>query len=260
MVFMYFFTENVESMKNVESVVDQNCSGVQSPRLVVKNYGHETVTSFVMRAFDGVNSYSQTWEGSLAEGETVEALMDEFVADKCDVMQFFVEQPNGNDDGFPVDNVISTPLAEPSIIDGALTLQLKTGAHPENVTFEVRNMDTDEVEYSFTYDQPGHVYREEFVLMHEACYRMTVRDAAGEGMGTGIFQVKDSNNQVVFRGGYSDCKFTYEIATELHSDGSVGVEEIEQPSSSTVYKVIENGQLIIIKDGERYNINGQRLK
>ena len=110
-------------LKNVESVVDQNCSGVQSPRLVVKNYGHETVTSFVMRAFDGVNSYSQTWEGSLAEGETVEALMDEFVADKCDVMQFFVEQPNGNDDGFPVDNVISTPLAEPSIIDGALTLQ-----------------------------------------------------------------------------------------------------------------------------------------
>jgi hypothetical protein len=247
-------------LKNVESVVDQNCSGVQSPRLVVKNYGHETVTSFVMRAFDGVNSYSQTWEGSLAEGETVEAMMDEFVADKCDVMQFFVEQPNGNDDGFPVDNVISTPLAEPSTIDGALTLQLKTGAHPENVTFEVRNMDTDEVEYSFTYDQPGHVYREEFVLMHEACYRMTVRDAAGEGMGTGIFQVKDSNNQVVFRGGYSDCKFTYEIATELHSDGSVGVEEIEQPSSSTVYKVIENGQLIIIKDGERYNINGQRLK
>jgi hypothetical protein len=151
-------------------------------------------------------------------------------------------------------------MAEPSTIDGALTLQLKTGAHPENVTFEVRNMDTDEVEYSFTYDQPGHVYREEFVLMHEACYRMTVRDAAGEGMGTGIFQVKDSNNQVVFRGGYSDCKFTYEIATELHSDGSVGVEEIEQPSSSTVYKVIENGQLIIIKDGERYNINGQRLK
>ena len=61
-------------LKNVESVVDQNCSGVQSPRLIVKNYGHETVTSFVMRAFDGVNSYSQTWEGSLAEGETVEAM------------------------------------------------------------------------------------------------------------------------------------------------------------------------------------------
>lgn len=247
-------------LKDVESVVSQNCSGSQSPRFVVKNYGHETVNSFVMRAYDGVNSYSRTWEGTLAEGETVEALMDEFTADKCDVMQFFVEQPNGHDDGFPVDNVVSAALTEPGTIDGALVLQLKTGAHPENITFEVRNMDTDEVEYNFIFDEPSHVYREEFVLSHAACYRLTARDAAGEGMGTGFFQVKDSNNQTVFRGGNSGYEFTYETATELHSDGSVGIEEVEQEDPCEVQKMIENGQLIIIKNGQRYNINGQILK
>lgn len=247
-------------LKDVESVVNQNCSGAQTPHLLVKNYGHETVTSFVMRAYDGTNSYSQTWEGTLAEGETVEAVMDEFVADKCDVMQFFVEQPNGHDDGFSADNVKSTSLTEPPTIDGALTLQLKTSTQPENISFEVRNMDTDEVEYNFTFDEPNHVYREDFVLSHEACYRLTVRDTSGDGMGSGFFQVKDSNNQVVFRGGNSGYEFTYERATELHSDGSVGIGETNQPASSKVYKVIENGQLIIVKDGERYNINGQRIK
>jgi hypothetical protein len=45
----------------------------------------------------------------------------------------------------------------------------------------------------------------------------------------------------------------------LHRDGSVGIEEAEQPEPTNVYKVIENGQLIIVKDGVRYNINGQRL-
>jgi hypothetical protein len=212
-------------LKDVESVVTQNCSGAQSPHFIVKNYGHETVTSFVMRAYDGTNSYSQTWEGTLAEGETVEAVMDEFVAGKCDVMQFFVEQPNGHDDGFSADNVKTATLTEPPTIDGALTLQLKTGANPENLSFEVRNMDTDEVEYSFTFDEPSHVYREEFVLMHAACYRLMVRDAAGEGMGAGFFQVKDSNNQTVFRGGNSGYEFTYEMSTELHCDGFVAVGE-----------------------------------
>lgn len=79
-------------------------------------------------------------------------------------------------------------------------------------------------------------------------------------MGSGYFQVKDSNNQVVFRGGNAGYEFTYERAAELHSDGSVGIEETSQPASTNVYKVIENGRLIIVKDGVRYNVNGQRLR
>ena len=247
-------------LKGVESVVNESCSGAQSPRFIVKNYGHETVTSFVMRAYDGVTNYTQTWQGSLAEGETVEAVMDEFVADKCDVMQFFVEQPNGHDDGFPSDNAASAELTEPVIVDGALLLQLKTGAHPENASFEVKNMDTGEVELYLTFDQSNHVYREDFVLSQAACYRLTMLDAAGEGLGSGFFQVKDSNNQVVFRGGISGYAFTYDIATELQCDGFVSVEEAEQPDACEVQKVVENGQLIIIKDGQRYNINGQKLR
>lgn len=247
-------------LKDVESVVSQNCSGVQHPCFVVKNFGHETVTSFVMRAFNGVENYSQTWEGILAEGETVEACMDNFTAGDCEEMQFFVEMPNGHEDGFAIDNTKSIALTEPGIIDGALLVQVKTGAHPENLSFEVRNMDTDEIEYSFSYELTNHVYKENIVLSHEACYRLTMRDAAGEGMGAGFFQVKDSENHIVFRGGNSGYEFTYETATELHSDGTVGIEEMEQPLSNGVQKVFENGQLIIIKDGERYNVHGQRLR
>ena len=248
------------ALKSVEDVVTQNCSGIQKPTVTVKNLGNQTITFFDLCAFDGHEDHRQSWHGTLPKGQSVTVTMDEFVAVPCDVLSFYAVMPNGEADQFMPDNFVHVAMEEATATDGALTLQLKTGANPENLTFEVRNIDTDEIEYSFTFDQANHAYRQDFVLSHEACYRMTIRDVSGHGMGTGFFQVKDSNNQIVFRGGSSGCEFTYERSTELHSDGSVGIEEAEQPEPTNVYKVIENGQLIIVKDGVRYNINGQRLR
>ncbi len=228
-------------LKGVGNVVATNCSGVQSPSFTVKNFGHETVTSFVMRAFDGQESYSQTWEGVLVEGETIEATMDPFTTGECEEMRFFVEMPNGQADQFAADNSHSVALIEPTIVDGAMLFQIKTGAHPENLVFEIKNMDTNEIEESFTFEQSSHVYKYDIVLMHAACYRFTMRDAAGEGMGNGFFQVKDSENHVVFKGGSSYGRFTYELSSEVSCDGTVSVQEIETETAN-IYPNPSSGQ------------------
>ena len=227
-------------LKNVENVVTTNCSGVQTPQFTVQNYGHETITSFVVRAFDGQNSFTQTWEGTLLKDESVTVEMDGFEAAPCDVLEFWVEMPNGHDDEFSADNVMSVAMTDPETVDGALTLQLKTGSHPENITFEVKNMDNGEIVESYTFDQTNHVYTKEIVLMHAGCYRLTARDVAGEGMGSGFFQVKDSNNHVVFKGGGSAGPFTYELASEVHCDGSVSIEEDGPSTSSGTFTVSPN--------------------
>lgn len=250
-------------LKTVDNVVTTNCSGVQSPQFVVKNYGHETITSFVMRAYDGVESFTQTWEGSLPEGETVEVPMDAFTAEQCSALQFSVEMPNGHNDEFSADNFLNAALTEVSMVDGALTLQLKTGQHPENLSFEIQNMDTGEVEYYFTFDQSNHVYKEDIVLHHAACYRLTVRDAAGEGMGNGYFQVKDSNNVVVFRGGGTAGHFTYMLAAELSCDGFVAVDEVENqktmvypnPSSGLIHLNLGESQWLV----QVFDITGRKV-
>lgn len=230
-------------LKGVGNVVTTNCSGVQSPSFTVKNFGHETVTSFVMRAFDGQETYSQTWEGVLAEGETVEAIMDPFTTGECEEMQFFVEMPNGQADQFAADNSHSVALIEPTIVDGAVLFQIKTGAHPENLVFEIKNMDTNEIEESFTFEQSSHVYKYDIVLMHAACYRFTMRDAAGEGMGNGFFQVKDSENHVIFKGGSSYGRFTYELSSEVSCDGTVSVQETEtETETASIYPNPSSGQ------------------
>ena len=237
-------------LKNVENVVTTNCSGVQNPQFTVQNYGHETITSFVVRAFDGQNSFTQTWEGTLPKDASVVVEMDGFEAAPCDVLEFWVEMPNGHNDEFSADNVMSVAMTEPETVDGALTLQLKTGSHPENITFEVKNMDNGEVVGSYTFDQANHVYTEQIILMHAGCYRLTARDVAGEGMGSGFFQVKDSNNHVVFKGGGSANPFTYTIASEVDCDGSVSVDEKENalpmvypnPSSGMLYLNLGQGR------------------
>lgn len=223
------------ALKGIDNVVVKNCSGMQHPRLQVKNFGHETVNSFEVRVFDGMRSHSQTWNGTLLQGDTVDMVMDDFLTETTGTLQFFVEMPNGHADEFMADNVSSVAMDEVSMVDGALTLQLKTGPRPENTSFEIKNMDTGEVLYYFTYEQSNHVYKKDLLLPHEACYRFTVYDAAGEGMGGGFFQVKDSNGTVVFKGGNSAGRFTYELATELQCDGFVDVEE---NSSSAVLEAI----------------------
>ena len=227
-------------LKGIENVVTENCSGMQHPRLTVTNYGHETVNTFNVRVFDGIENHTQTWNGTLPKDETVEMLMEDFVAGTTGTIQFFVEMPNGHADEFMADNVASVVMGEVITVNGALTLQLKTGAHPENTSFEVKNMNTGEVEHSYTFDQANHVYREDIVLSHEACYRLSIRDAAGEGMGNGFFQVKDSNNTVIFKGGNSGGKFTYELATELHCDGYVAVEENGHSTDTRTFRVYPN--------------------
>lgn len=226
------------ALKGVDNVVVENCSGVQHPRLTVINFGHETINTFDVRVFDGTESHTQTWNGTLQQGETVDMVMDNFVAATSGTLQFFVEMPDGHADEFAADNVKSVAMGEVTTVDGVLTLQLKTGPHPENTSFEVKNMNTEEVLYYFTFEQANHVYKEDLLLSNGGCYRLTVFDTAGEGMGGGFFQVKDSNGTVVFRGGNSGGKFTYELATELHCDGYVAVEE--NVSSAETLKVYPN--------------------
>ena len=218
-------------LKGVDNMVTTNCSGIQSPQLTVKNYGNETITSFTMRAYDGQNSYTQPWEGYLPKGEEIMVDMETFEAGPCNAMQFFVEMPNGHADEFSADNVKTVEMKDVPVVDGALVMQLKTGAHPEDITFEIENMDSGEVVVSYTFDQANHAYKEDIVLMDAACYRLSVRDSAGNGMGNGFFQVKDSNNEVVFKGGGSANPFTYMIASEVSCDGSVIVDEKENAVS-----------------------------
>lgn len=218
-------------LKEVDDVVTTNCSGVQSPRFTVKNYGTQTVTSFNLCAFDGVEDHCQTWEGSLASGESTTVQMEEFVAAPCEALEFYVTMPNGHEDGFMADNYFNVALVEPSTIDGYVKMQFKTDSNPEETVVQVKDMESGEVVQSFTFELPKHVYTEEFVLPSASCYRISVLDLAGNGLGSGaIFKFTDASNQTLFNGS-SATHFTDELALEVYGDGSSTWEVPEQEES-----------------------------
>jgi hypothetical protein len=231
--------------------------------MTVKNLGNQTITFFDLCAYDMHEDHRQSWWGTLPKGQSVTVTMDEFVAASCDALHFYAVMPNGEGDQYMPDNFIHVEMEDVPVIDGYLKMQLKTGAHPQNTRVEIIETESGEVVNSYTFDQANHVYTEEIVLMNAGCHRIRVRDLAGEGMGNGYFQFKDANNQVVMKGGGSVAQFTYELSSEVQCDGTLSVEEAEQldgDQTNEVQKVIENGQLIIIKDGQRYNIHGQRIQ
>ena len=251
------------ALKSVENVVTQNCSGIQQPKMTVKNLGNQTITFFDLCAFDGHEDHRQSWHGSLPKGSSVTVTMDEFVAAPCDALHFYAVMPNGEGDQYLPDNFIHVALEDVPEIDGYLKMQLKTGSHPQNIRVQIIETESGEVVNSYTFDQANHVYSEDITLLNAGCYRIRVRDIAGEGMGSGYFQFKDANNNVVFKGGGQVEPFAYELSSELSCDGTLSVEETEKelplvypnPSEGLFYLNLGKGNWQV----QVYDITGRKV-
>ena len=251
------------ALKSVENVVTQNCSGIQRPKMTVKNLGNQTITFFDLCAFDGHEDHRQSWHGSLPKGASVTVTMDEFVAAPCDALHFYAVMPNGEGDQYLPDNFIHVALEDVPEIDGFLKMQLKTGSHPQNIRVQIIETESGEEVNSYTFDQANHVYSEDITLLNAGCYRIRVRDIAGEGMGSGYFQFKDANNNVVFKGGGQVEPFAYELSSELSCDGTLSVEETEielplvypNPSEGLFYLNLGKGNWQV----QVYDITGRKV-
>ena len=251
------------ALKSVENVVTQNCSGIQQPKMTVKNLGNQTITFFDLCAFDGHEDHRQSWHGSLPKGSSVTVTMDEFVAAPCDALHFYAVMPNGEGDQYLPDNFIHVALEDVPEIDGYLKMQLKTGSHPQNIRVQIIETESGEEVNSYTFDQANHVYSEDITLLNAGCYRIRVRDIAGEGMGSGYFQFKDANNNVVFKGGGQVEPFAYELSSELSCDGTLSVEETEKelplvypnPSEGLFYLNLGKGNWQV----QVYDITGRKV-
>ena len=78
------------ALKGIDNVVTKNCSGMQHPSLTVTNLGHETINTFDIRVFDGTDSHTQNWNGTLPQNETIDIVMHDFMTGTTGTLQFFV--------------------------------------------------------------------------------------------------------------------------------------------------------------------------
>lgn len=237
-------------MSGVRVSSSTNCSGVVWPTVTVFNSGHETVTSCDLVAFvDDVEVHRETWTGSIPVGGQVDCVMEEFDMGGGEQLTLKVLSPNGHDDGYEGDNFRVMSFEEPSLINGYVKMQLKTDSNPEETTVQVKDMVSGEIVRSFTFDLPKHVYIEEFVLPNASCYRISILDSAGNGLGSGsVFKFEDSTGATLLMGSSSDV-FEHELAFEVICDGTLEVSEqglseteiLPNPSDGNFYLNLGDG-------------------
>ena len=269
------FTDDLV-IDNVEEVSLGSCSGKSSPRVTFKNSGTETLTSAVFNVktssdVEVVSSYQ--WNGNVPAGESMEIILPEFNFN--DASNFVIEatEVNGNSDGYPVDNIYNVEVTEPlAIEDGYMKLQLKTGSDPENMTIEIMNMDNGEVTHTFAYEEANKTFQEDIYLPAVGCFRMTIKNTAGNGFGGGFWGVKDSDNNTIITGSSNSNNFRYEFSFEF-TNNAVSVNEVESlnniniypnPASSSINVSAQNltnikvynavGQLIYAEDATSDNV------
>lgn len=256
--------ENDVEVENVEEVVLGSCSGIMSPRVSFKNEGTETMTTATFNVKDengNILSTSQ-WEGSLNSGEVSEYIIPEFKFDADSNIIIEITDVNSNNDGYPIDNIYVIEAVEPvHVSDGYMKLQLRTGDDPENFSIEIKNMDDNEIVKTFTYDKPKTIYQEDIYLPKVGCYRVTMRNTAGNGFNGGFWGVKNSSNENLITGSNTENEFRYEFAFEISCDG-VGVDEVVidnvmiYPNPATSFINVSANNISNVKV---YNVSGQMV-
>lgn len=248
------------ALRDVNSIVTKNCSGLVEPRLTIKTFGTETVTSMEIEVTDENNKVLTTynWTGDESHGETFDVMMPEFDIQDANTLNINIKKINGNDDAYPFDNFASVAMEEAGSYPGDIKVQIKTASSTENIYLEIKNMTTNEVfeEYHF---EPGKTYQFDVYLPEPGCFRFSVINPDGTGCANGFGRIKDMNGNIILQYSSNDARFIYKIAAEMDCT-IAGVAE-NQAESIMVYPNPASSEINISGEGisevRVYNALGQ---
>ena len=257
-----FFT-NDASANNITNVKGMNCSGIANPRVLLTNYGSNTLTSAELEVFvNGESLKTIDWTGNLATfgAETIDLGKITFPVEEENMLEVKINKINGGDDDAPSNNIASFNInGTPDIAGKQLKLTIRTDANPGETTWKVTNLGTGEVVLEGgPYETPNHTYNETLEITGDGCYDFTIYDAGGDGLtGSGIYGLKAGNTNL-----FSGRQFGSSESNEFSYEVNVDVEENLNHSTS-IYPNPTSGLVNIISEGEQtvtiYNVVGQRI-
>ncbi|MBO5848860.1 MAG: T9SS type A sorting domain-containing protein [Bacteroidales bacterium] len=250
----------------VEEVPSEVCSGVVAPRMTIRNYGSEMLQSATFQILDDTDSEIGTyqWSGALPKGAQTEFIMPEIDFAGSSFLKIQAVNLNGsNNDEFTYDNNYVLDVVEPTNIEeGYMKIQLKTGDDNQNFSIEIKNMDNGEVLKTLTFEQPNKVYTEEVTVPEFGCYRVTFKNSAGNGCGSGFWGIKDANNKTIVSGSSSSNAFRYEMPVEVKYS-SESVENVVEAEPVSVYPNPANSYVNVVAENIAnvtvYNSIGQLI-
>ena len=250
----------VSGLSNIKSVT---CSGVETPKVVLSNYGSNTLTSTDLEVFvNGELINTVSWNGNLPclASETVDLGEITFPVEDQNLLEVKLTNVNGEVDEAPANDVTSFTIAgSPDIVGKTLKLTVRTDANPEETTWKVTHLGTGEVGLEGgPYDTPNHNYTETLVITGDGCYDFTIYDAGGNGLtGSGIYGLKAGSTTVFSGKSFKDSEsneFSYEVTADVEETLNATTAIYPNPTTGIVNIESDGEQMVTI-----YNMAGQRV-
>lgn len=254
------FLTHDAAVNHITNLKKMICSGVANPKVVLSNYGSETLTSAELEvSVNGTPVSTYSWNGNLAAFESVTVDLGEvaFDVELNNTMQVSVLSVNGTVDQSTANDVTSTTfLGTPNIAGKKLKLTVQTDDNPEETTWKIINLGTGTVVLEGgPYDQANNTYMVTLDIPGDGCYEITFYDAGGNGFtGIGYYSLK-AGGTVLFEGssfGESDSnEFYYEVTADVEEhDNTVGV--YPNPTTGIINVMTAGQQKVSV-----YNMAGQ---
>ena len=184
---------NDAEITDVSNISVSNCLGYINPVIVIRNNGSDVFTSanitYTMNSGDMVTF---EWTGNLAflESETVTLPESNFTLMDMNILHIEIENPNGQTDDYPLNNVQVIEIPRAIEAQPTITLILKLDDNPEETTWEFVSSFGDIIYEGGPYSTPGQQIIEQYEFESTDCYTFNIYDAGGNGLtGSGTFAV-----------------------------------------------------------------------
>jgi len=212
------------------------CKDFFSPKLVVANYGLNTVTNMELCIYiNGVSTCTLPWFGSLPfmEQTIIEFPEISFELQSSNIMMVEANNPNGQPDQYPNNNTMTLTLGQAPDVMSPVSLALMLDQNPQEIIWEVVNSTGDVLYSGGPYTQPNQFIVQQFNLSESDCYSFFIYDDGGDGLlGNGLYKLAYAGNNI-----FAEGKF---FGYEDHTQFKIGLTNIAGNSSMGGFDVYPN--------------------
>lgn len=168
------------------SFKDNSCDTIVNISIRVSNFGADTLRMLTLSSsLNGVLLADINWTGALAQGESevVDVAQGGFVGGPNDFIAWTNMPNNAIDENFNND---TTAAVINTIANGAaITIAILTDNWPAETTWELLDLDGNEIASGGPYDQQTTLFTQEVCVNPDACYIFTLFDSYGDGIISG---------------------------------------------------------------------------
>ena len=254
------FYANEASVSDISNVKGTNCSGEAEPKVLLINNGSNALTSAELEVVvNGEVLKTVEWSGNLSVfgNATVDLGHINFPVESTNVLEVKIKSVNGGVDEAPSNDIASIEIkGSPETVGKVLKLSIRTDANPQETTWKITNLWTNEVVLEGgPYEQPNTMHTETLEITGDGCFDFTIYDSSGDGLDGGVYGLKAGGTTL-----FSGSSFGYSESNEFSYEVTANVEE-SLNQSANIYPNPTDDMLNIFSEGEQsvtiFNMVGQ---